>query len=185
MISSNTAGLIACMGLLLMAKPLAEVALRFGPAGQFSLMILGLCALSSLAGKSQIKAFIMTVLGLILATVGVEPISGVARLTFGYFELFAGIEFLTLAIGMFALSEVFKTILTRDYAKGEPIKVGSVIPSKQDLKDSWASILRGSLYVVWNSAWSYRFLHRLKDQGSKCAGSIVSCQRSVHESKTT
>ena len=144
-IASFVAGIIACIGLLFMAKPLAEVALKFSPAGQFSLMILGLCALSSLAGKSQVKAFIMTILGLILSTIGVDPISGVARMTVGYPELYSGIEFLTMAVGMFALGEVFKTILTRDYAEGEPIKVGSIIPSKQDMKDSWASILRGSV----------------------------------------
>ena len=143
-IASFVAGIIACIGLLFMAKPLAEVALKFSPAGQFSLMMLGLCALSSLAGKSQIKAFIMTTLGLILAMVGVDPISGVARMTFGYPELYSGIEFLTIAVGMFALGEVFKTIITRDYAEGEPIKVGRIIPTLQDMKDSWASILRGS-----------------------------------------
>lgn len=143
-ISSFVAGLIACVGLLFMAKPLAEVALKFSPAAQFSLMILGLCALSSLAGKSVVKAFIMTTMGLILSTVGVDPISGVARMAFGYSELYSGIEFLTIAVGMFALGEVFKTILTNDYAEGEPIKVGRVMPTKQDLKDSAMPILRGS-----------------------------------------
>ena len=87
-IASFVAGLIATIGLLFMAKPLAEMALKFSPAGQFSLMILGLCALSSLAGKSVVKAFIMTTSGLILSTVGVDPISGVARMTFGYSELY-------------------------------------------------------------------------------------------------
>ena len=66
-IASFVAGIIACVGLLFMAKPLAELALKFSPAGQFSLMVLGLCALSSLAGKSQVKAFLMTTLGLILS----------------------------------------------------------------------------------------------------------------------
>lgn len=143
-IASFVAGIISVIGLVFLANPLAELALKIGPAAQFSLMILGLCALSSLAGKSQIKAFIMTILGLILATVGVDPISGVARMTFGFSELYSGIEFLTLAVGLFALGEVFKTILTRDYAEGEPIKVGSIVPSMQDLKDSSGSIVRGS-----------------------------------------
>lgn len=143
-IASFVAGIISIIGLVFLANPLAELALKIGPAAQFSLMILGLCALSSLAGKSQIKAFIMTILGLILATVGVDPISGVARMTFGFSELYSGIEFLTLAVGLFALGEVFKTILTRDYAEGEPIQVGSIVPSVQDLKDSSGSIVRGS-----------------------------------------
>ncbi|MBP2637881.1 MAG: transporter [Firmicutes bacterium] len=144
-IGSFVAGIIACVGLIFLAVPLAEFALKFSPAGQFSLMILGLCALSSLAGKSVIKAFIMTTFGLILSTVGVDPISGVARMTFNYSELYGGIEFLTLAVGMFALGEVFKTILTNDYIEGEAIKVGSIMPTKKDLKDSAMPILRGSL----------------------------------------
>lgn len=144
-IGSFVAGIISCIGLVFMAVPLAEFALKFSPAGQFSLMILGLCALSSLAGKSVIKAFMMTTVGLILSTVGVDPISGVARMTFNYSELYGGIEFLTLAVGMFAIGEVFKTILTRDYAEGDIIQVGSLMPTKQDLKDSAVPILRGSL----------------------------------------
>jgi putative tricarboxylic transport membrane protein len=144
-IASFVAGLIACVGLIFLALPLAELALKFGPAAQFSLMILGLCALSSLAAKSQLKAFLMTLCGLILSTVGVDPISGVARMTFGYAEMYSGIEFLTLAVGMFALGEVFKTIVTREYASGKPVQVGSLLPSAQDLKDSTPAILRGSL----------------------------------------
>jgi putative tricarboxylic transport membrane protein len=145
-IGSFVAGIISCIGLVFMAVPLAEFALKFSPAGQFSLMILGLCALSSLAGKSVIKAFIMTTVGLLLATIGVDPISGVARMTFEYSELYGGIEFLTMAVGMFALGEVFKTILTSDYVNGgEVIKVGKLMPTKQELKDSTVPILRGSL----------------------------------------
>ncbi|NLI92608.1 MAG: tripartite tricarboxylate transporter permease [Peptococcaceae bacterium] len=144
-IGSFAAGLIATAGLVFLAQPLSEVALKFGPSAEFSLMILGLCALSGLAGKSVTKALIMTVLGLLLAVVGVDPITGVARLTFGYSELYSGIEFLTIAVGMFAIAEVFKTILTSDYVSGEVIKVGKVMPTRKDLKDSAMPILRGSL----------------------------------------
>ncbi len=145
-IASFLAGIISVIGLLFLAKPLSEVALKFGPIALFSMMILGLCALSGLAGKSVYKSLIMTCIGLLLSTIGVDPISGVARMTFGYPELYSGIEFLTLAVGMFALGEVFKTILHRDYAEGEPIKVGRVLPTKQDLKDSAIPMLRGSVY---------------------------------------
>lgn len=145
-IGSFAAGLISVIGLLFMAKPLSEVALKFGPMALFSMMILGLCALSGLAGKSVRKSLIMTTIGLMLSTIGIDPISGVARMTFGYPELYSGIEFLTIAVGMFAVGEVFKTILHRDYAEGELIKVGRVLPTKQDLKDSAMPILRGSVY---------------------------------------
>ena len=145
-IGSFVAGIISVIGLLLFAQPLANVALKFGPMALFSMMVLGLTALSGLGSKSMYKSLMMTAVGLILATVGVDPISGVARLTFGNYELYSGIEFLTLAVGMFALGEVFKTILTRDYAEGEVIKVGRVLPTKQDLKDCTPTILRCSIY---------------------------------------
>ncbi|MEG1849496.1 MAG: tripartite tricarboxylate transporter permease [Oscillospiraceae bacterium] len=145
-IGSFVAGIISVTGLLLFAKPLADVALKFGPMALFSMMVLGLCALSGLGSKAMHKSLIMTVLGLLLATVGIDPISGVARMTFGYYELYTGIEFLTLAVGMFALGEVFKTILHRDYAEGDIIRVGRILPTKQDMKDCVVPILRGSIY---------------------------------------
>lgn len=145
-IGSFVAGCISVIGLLLFAKPLANVALRFGPMALFSMMILGLCALSGLGSKAMYKSLIMTCVGLLLATVGIDPMSGVARMTFGNYELYTGIEFLTLAVGMFALGEVFKTILHRDYAEGDIIKVGRVLPTKQDMKESALPILRGSIY---------------------------------------
>lgn len=146
-IGSFVAGVISVIGLLLFAKPLASVALGFGPMALFSMMVLGLCALSGLGSKSMYKSLTMTVLGLVLATVGLDPLSGVARFTFGYYELYSGIEFLTLAVGMFALGEVFKTILTRDYADSDNIiHVGRVLPTKQDMKESALPILRGSVY---------------------------------------
>ena len=145
-IGSFVAGLISVIGLLFLAKPLANLALKFGPMALFSMMVLGLCALSGLGSKSIYKSLTMTVLGLLLATVGIDPISGVARMTFGFYELYTGIEFLTLAVGMFALGEVFKTILHRDYAEGDVVKVGRLLPTKQDMKESALPILRGSIY---------------------------------------
>ncbi len=107
-------------------------------------MILGLSALSGLAGKSVTKALIMTTLGLLLATIGMDTISGVARFTFDLPELFQGFEFLTVAVGVFALGEVFKTILERESNNGEIARINRIFPTKQDLKDSVGPILRGS-----------------------------------------
>ena len=81
-IGSFVAGIVSLLGLVLLAKPLSELALSFGPAEYFSLMLLGLCAVSGLAGKSITKAMIMTVLGLLLATIGMDNVSGVARFTY-------------------------------------------------------------------------------------------------------
>lgn len=144
-IGSFVAGIVTLIFLVFLAEPLSDLAVKFGSAEYFSLMILGLCAVSGLAGKSMTKALMMTVLGLLIATIGIDAVSGVARFTFNQPVLYSGIEFLTLAVGLFALGEVFKTILHREGNDGEVIKVKRVLPTKQDLKDSAAPIARGSI----------------------------------------
>ncbi|ATF11745.1 tripartite tricarboxylate transporter permease [Brevibacillus porteri] len=144
-IGSFFAGLVSLVGLVFLAEPLSEVALKLSPADEFSLMILGLCALSGLAGKSVTKALMMTAFGLLIATIGLDNVSGVARFTFDMPELYSGLEFLTIAVGVFALGEVFKTILERDINEGEIAKISRILPTKQDLKESAGPILRGSL----------------------------------------
>jgi putative tricarboxylic transport membrane protein len=144
-IGSFVAGIVSLLGLVIMAKPLSELALKFGPAEYFSLMILGLCAVSGLAGKSMTKALMMTALGLLLATIGLDNVSGVARFTYDNPNLYSGLEFLTMAVGLFALGEVFKTILEKDHESGQVSKVGRITPTRQDLKDSAAPIARGSI----------------------------------------
>jgi putative tricarboxylic transport membrane protein len=144
-IGSFVAGIISLLGLVLLAEPLSEVALKLSPADEFSLMILGLCALSGLAGKSITKALIMTVFGLLLSTIGIDVVSGVSRFTYDIPQLYSGLEFLTIAVGLFALGEVIKTILERDSHEGEIAKINRILPTKQDLKDSVGPIIRGSL----------------------------------------
>lgn len=144
-IGSFCAGVVALLGLILLANPLSKLALKFGPAEYFSLMLLGLAAVSGLAGRSITKALIMTVLGLMLGTVGIDAVSGIERFTFGQPMLFSGIEFLTIAVGLFALGEVFKTILEKEEEDGQLAKINRVLPTKQDLKASAVPIARGSL----------------------------------------
>ncbi|MCC8436677.1 tripartite tricarboxylate transporter permease [Brevibacillus sp. M2.1A] len=144
-IGSFVAGLVALIALVFLADPLSDLALKFGPAEYFSLMLLGLCAVSGLGGKSMTKALIMTVMGLLLATIGMDTVSGVARFTYDIPDLYQGLEFLTIAVGLFALGEVFKTIIEDDQSSKEIMKVGRVLPSKQDLKESAGPIARGSL----------------------------------------
>lgn len=144
-IGSFVAGVFSLIALVLLAEPLSNIAIKFGPAEYFSLMVLGLAAVSGLAGKSMTKALIMVVMGLLLATIGMDNVSGVARFTYGYPILYSGLEFLTIAVGLFALGEVFKTILNREYATGDIARVGRIMPTKQDLKDSAGPIARGSM----------------------------------------
>ncbi|UAL52766.1 MULTISPECIES: tripartite tricarboxylate transporter permease [Metabacillus] len=144
-IGSFFAGIVTLIALILLAKPLSSIAIKFGPAEYFSLMLLGIAAVSGLAGKSVTKALIMTITGLLLATIGVDNVSGVARFTFDFPWLYQGIEFLTIAVGLFALGEVFKTILEKEEEDTEIAKINNILPSKEELKESAGPIARGSL----------------------------------------
>lgn len=144
-IGSFVAGIISLIGLVLLAEPLSNVAIKFGPAEYFSLMLLGLAAVSGLAGKSMTKALMMTVFGLMLGTIGIDAVSGIARFTYNQPILFSGLEFLTIAVGLFALGEVVKTVLEKDEETGSIAKINRILPTKQDIKDSSVPIVRGSL----------------------------------------
>ncbi|MGA9225006.1 MAG: tripartite tricarboxylate transporter permease [Mesobacillus sp.] len=144
-IGSFVAGIVTIIALIALAKPLSAVALKFGPAEYFSLMLLGLGAVSGLAGKSVTKALIMTVTGLLLGTIGIDSVSGIARFTFNVPWLYQGIEFLTIAVGLFALGEVFKTILEKEEEEAEIAKINNLLPSKAELKESAGPIARGSI----------------------------------------
>ena len=144
-IGSFVAGIISLIGLVLLAEPLSNIAIKFGPAEYFSLMLLGLAAVSGLAGKSMTKAIMMTVFGLMLGTIGIDAVSGIARFTYDQPILFSGLEFLTIAVGLFALGEVVKTVLEKDEETGSIAKINRILPTKQDMKDSAVPIVRGSL----------------------------------------
>ena len=112
--ASFTGGTIAAILLLIAAPALATVALSFQSADYFALMVLGLTAVSAFAGRGQfLKAMMMTVFGLMLATIGSDPADGVPRFTFGRIDLLDGISFLLLAMATFALSEALMTVLKR------------------------------------------------------------------------
>ncbi|MGG0175657.1 tripartite tricarboxylate transporter permease [Gottfriedia acidiceleris] len=144
-IGSFVAGIFTLIALIVLAKPLSALAIKFGPAEYFSLMLLGLCAVSGLAGKSVTKALIMTIFGLLLATIGIDSVSGVSRFTYDIPWLYQGLEFLTVAVGLFALGEVFKTIIENEVEDGEMAKINNLLPSKEELKESVAPIARGSI----------------------------------------
>lgn len=144
-IGSFIGGIVTLIALIFLAEPLSNVALKFSSVEYFSLMILGLCAISGLAGGSMIKALIMTVLGLLLATIGTDQFSGVERFTFGVLSLSDGIAFLTLAVGLFAVGEVFKTIMNEDPQDIQIAKIHRLYPTKDEFKQSVAPIARGSV----------------------------------------
>ena len=95
---------------VLFAPPLASVALTFGSAEFFSLVVLGLIASIALASGSTVKALAMIVLGLLLGTVGQDIYTGTPRFTFGIRELFSGINFVSVAVGMFGVAEILRNL---------------------------------------------------------------------------
>src|SRR5258706_12872051 len=104
------AGCVATVIIALFAPPLAEVALKFGPAEYFSLMVLGLIAATVLAHGSLIKAIAMVILGLLLGLVGTDVNSVVARFSFGVSELSDGIGFVSVAMGVFGFAEIIPNL---------------------------------------------------------------------------
>lgn len=143
-IGSFVAGSLAILLLAAAATPLAEVALKFGPAEYFSLMLLGLVAAIVLAQGDVLKAVAMTLLGLLLGLVGTDVNSGVERFTFGIPALSDGISFVVISMGIFGIAEIIAN-LERDHG-GVPkvARVGSLLPSKEDYRRSWKPILRGT-----------------------------------------
>ena len=105
-IASFVGGTLSILGLVFLAPALSRVAIRFGPAEYFALMVFAFSALSSFSGGSLLKALASTGLGLLLATVGMDPNSALPRFTFGQLALYDGMDFVVVTIGLFAVSEV-------------------------------------------------------------------------------
>jgi putative tricarboxylic transport membrane protein len=144
-IGSFVAGTIGVLGLTFVAPPLAEFALKFGPPEYFSLTLLGLVMATLLGGDSIIKGLIMVVLGLLLGSVGLDPISGAIRFTWGFHMLQEGIDFVTLAMGMFGIGEIFYNL--EKVLKTELVtrKISHLWPSLKDWADSKWAVVRGSV----------------------------------------
>lgn len=144
-IASFVGGTLSIFGLVLFAPLLAQWAIRFGPAEYFALMVFAVAALSSLAGKSMTKAMIATALGLLFATVGLDPQSAVPRFTFGQLKLLDGLDFVVVTIGLFAVSEVL--LLLEDTRRGQAVATtfGRVMVQASELAHSAWTMVRSSI----------------------------------------
>jgi putative tricarboxylic transport membrane protein len=146
-ISSFVAGTVGVVLLMLIAPPIAEFALRFGPPEYFALMALGLSMVVLLAGKSMIKALLSMLVGLWLATIGIDLFTDEARYTFDRVELMDGVNFVVAAIGLFAVGEVLANLHSQ--ADGQMFRVPkglrNLLPNWQDLKDCRFAFVNGSL----------------------------------------
>ena len=143
-IGSFFAGTVATVVLALFAPPLAEIALKFGPAEFFSLMVLGLLASLVLARGSLLHATGMVVLGLLLGLVGADVNSGAQRYTFDIPQMADGIGFVVVAMGMFGLAEVVRNLENENDRPKIVTKITSLMPTKEDWKRIVGPILRGT-----------------------------------------
>lgn len=142
-ISSWVAGTLGLVGLTFFAPALASVALAFGPPEYFALMFLGLSLVVSLSGRALLKGLAAAILGLLVMMIGLDPLTGSARLTFGSVQLMAGVDFISIIIGLFAIGEVLVNVekqITHIY-KAE--KLGW-LPTWQDIKDSVGAMIRSA-----------------------------------------
>lgn len=143
-IGSFFAGTVTTFIIAIFAPLLANVALKFGPAEYFSLMVMGLVCSVVLARGSLLKAIGMIVLGLLLGVIGTDVNSGAHRYTFGVRELMDGIGFVTVAMGMFGIGEIILNI-EREMLSGRTVMaLSSMMPTREDWRRMIAPILRGT-----------------------------------------
>ncbi len=146
-IGSFTAGTLAIFGMVFLAPPLAEAALAFGPPEYFSLMVCGFIVLSNVTGGSLLKSLMMAVVGLIIGTVGLDPVTGDYRFTFDTTYLLSGIEFVAVAIGLFGIAEVLANADQPSETLEQCVimpRFRDLFPSLQDLRRSIGAIIRGA-----------------------------------------
>lgn len=148
MLSAFIAGIFGLIGLSLLAPLLANLALSFGPPEYFALTLLGLTLVSYLATTSVLKALAVTAFGLLLGTVGLDPVRSTARFTFDSLTLQSGIDLVPMVMGLFGISEVFLLLeekLTTTSAATISKGLGGVIPSKEDCKNLVRPLAQGTL----------------------------------------
>jgi putative tricarboxylic transport membrane protein len=143
-LSSFFAGTVCTLLIALFAPPLAEVALKFGPAEYFSLMVLGLIASIVLANGSILHALAMIVVGLLLGLVGTDVNSGVFRYTFGVPELGDGIGFVLVAMGVFGIGDIIVNLENESTRDVVIKKVSGLFPTLDDLRRCFAPMVRGT-----------------------------------------
>ena len=143
-VASFVGATLATIGLTLFAPLLALVAIHFGPAEYFVLFVLAFAMISGLATRNPVKALIAALLGLMLASIGLDPATGIPRFTFGAYELYEGLDFIIALVGLFAVSEFLLFLEGHVSAHFAGAPLGRMRISIKDLLFSTGAMLRGS-----------------------------------------
>ena len=142
---SFIAGTVGIVLLMLLAEPLATVAIKFGPPEFFSLILFALSLLIYLARGSMIKAAVVATLGFALSQVGIDVLTARSRFTFGIMELYQGVGLVPVVMGLFGIAEVFGNLEKSQNLDIFKTKIKGLLPNWQDWKDSFLPIFRGTL----------------------------------------
>ncbi|MCB2215719.1 MAG: tripartite tricarboxylate transporter permease [Desulfobulbaceae bacterium] len=144
--ASVIGGIFSCVILMFAAPQIAKFALRFGPIETFALIFLGLTCICSVSAGNLAKGLASGIIGLALATVGTDPISGDLRLTFDLFSLSSGITLIPVIVGIFALSEVLVQIenSTSGSKNEQPKGARIIFPTLKQIKGKWSVLLKSS-----------------------------------------
>jgi putative tricarboxylic transport membrane protein len=146
--ASSFGGIFSAFCMVIAAPLLATIALKFQSAEYLMLALLGLSCITSIGGKDQLKAILAAVLGLLFSTIGIDPINGINRFTFDQPFLMNGISYIPVMIGVFAVSEVYKTIIDQARAKGDLTdnsKVKMAIIKLSELFTMWKTLIKSSV----------------------------------------
>ncbi|MGP3960565.1 tripartite tricarboxylate transporter permease [Nonomuraea sp. 3N208] len=143
-IGSFIGGTVAIIGLTFVAPLVAGFALDFGPSEYTALALLGILLITTLGTGSPLKSILMATVGLLLATVGQDPLEGVSRLTLGVDPLLDGIDFVIVAMGLFGVGEILYNLESLRRPPEPAASVGSVYPPRAELSQSKGAITRGS-----------------------------------------
>ncbi|HRZ88663.1 MAG TPA: tripartite tricarboxylate transporter permease, partial [Spirochaetia bacterium] len=143
--ASFCGGTIGALIMTFLSPVVSRFALEFGPVEYFALALFGLSVIISISGDSVVKGVMSGMFGLLLATIGFDPISGFPRYTFGRVELLEGPAFIPTLIGLFAVSEILNSIEKMGVLKEIKASIDRYIPSWQDIKVSLKNIVKSSL----------------------------------------
>ncbi|MDC7243602.1 MAG: tripartite tricarboxylate transporter permease [Sphaerochaetaceae bacterium] len=131
-IASFVGGTTGAIIMTFLSPQIARFGLRFGPPEFFALAIFGLSMIVSISGKSILKGFISAIIGLLIATIGFDPLSGVPRFAFGNPNLLGGVEFIPALIGLFGFAQVFRNVEKMETTKHIKSKVGKILPTRKE-----------------------------------------------------
>ncbi len=143
---SFIAGTVSIVGLMFLAPTLARAALKFGSPEYFSLMLMSMLMVTYLVRGSMVKALIMLGVGLVLGTIGLDPVSSRERFVYGLRPLADGIGIIPVVIGLYGVTEILETIGSSIKTEVFEKKIKGYWPNRQDWKDSGAPIARGTLF---------------------------------------